>query len=94
MALMPWLFFVVILGKGQNLGRNTLLHMTNILSMFFQLDNVHNILQCFLTSPDNCLVQFLTQVNNKLICIAKDVNCSEPSAPGLLLLSNCNLLLC
>lgn len=47
MALMPWLFFVVILGKGQNLGRNTLLHMTNILSMFFQLDNVPEYIAVF-----------------------------------------------
>lgn len=52
------------------------------------------MLECIFIYRGNCPVQFLTQVNNKLICIAKDVNCSEPSAPLLLLLSNCNLLLC
>lgn len=69
-------------------------HAQQIVSQYFSWSLFYNMLVCFLISPENCPVQFLTEVNNKLICIAKDVNCSEPSAPVLLLLSNCNLLLC
>lgn len=65
-----------------------------IIFQYFNLAVFYVVLESFLFSPENSPVQFLAQVNNKLICIAKDVNCSEPSVPVLLLLSNCNLLLC